>query len=122
MLKVLSRLWYQVRSRRYERFDDGYGADEDAGEGISSRSSQFSETLLSLFLVIWFFLGNYWVFRIYEPNYHMKLHEPSNWCDETVYMFSIVQIYICYGLISLVALFFFVVVCCHQCSSRTNET
>ena len=119
LLKILSRLWQQVRSRHYERFDDGYG-EEDGGEGFTARSSQFSETILSLFLFIWFFLGNYWVFRIYEPNYHQLLHEPSNWCDETVYMFSIVQICIVYGLLACVALFFFIVVCCHQLTSN-NE-
>lgn len=60
LLKLLSMLWHQFRSRHG---DEMYGVgDGDAGESVMpSRSSRFSDAIVSVFLVIWFVIGNVWV-------------------------------------------------------------
>ena len=113
-LKVLSLLWKQVRSRRYERLDEIYEPDEDNGDVIMSKSSRFSEALLSAFLFIWFICGNYWVFGIWRPNFKQMLHEPSNWCDKTVYMFAVIQIMIGYSIMGLIILLMLILSICHR--------
>lgn len=117
LLKLLSMLWKQVRSRRYERLDEIMDEDDGNGDVIMSKSSRFSEAVLSLFLFIWFIFGNYWVLGIYKPHFQLLLHEPSNWCDKTVYMFAFIQICICYGLMGLIAIIMCILGMCHRCTA-----
>ena len=105
-LKMLTILWHHLRSRRGENDDnDMYVADAYTAEIITtSRSSKFSHFVLTLFNVIWFFFGNYWVLNIFPPRYEQLLHEPNNWCDKTMYIFTIVNIVLIYiGSVVLVA-------------------
>ena len=106
-LKMLTILWHHLRSRRSSDNDDNdmYIADAYTAEIITtSRSSKFSHFILSLFNIIWFFLGNYWTFSIFPPHYEMLLHEPNNWCDKTMYVFTIVNIILIYiGSVVLVS-------------------
>ena len=48
-------MWRQARHRRSQSYED----EESLGEhdGISSKSSKFSEGILSLFLFCWFIAG-----------------------------------------------------------------
>lgn len=46
---------------------------------FSSTSYKATDIALSIFLVIWFGLGNYWVFKIYPPNFETSLWQPNNW-------------------------------------------
>lgn len=122
LLKLLSMLWKQIQSRRYERLDDGFDADDGNGDLFMSKSSRFSDTILSLFLFIWFIFGNYWVFRIWKPHFVQLLHEPSNWCDRTVYMFAFGQILGCYGLMGLIALLIILLALCHRCCVALDKS
>ena len=88
---------------------------DDEQAGMMSKSSAFSDTILSLFLFIWFIFGNYWVFRIYKPNFVQLLHEPSNWCDESVYMFAVGQIIGCYGLMGVIFIMTIFTAVCFKC-------
>lgn len=54
--------------------------DENQSDYITDRSTQLTDMVLSLFLLVWFGFGNYWTWGIYRPNYTMQLHEPSDWC------------------------------------------
>ena len=119
LLKLLSLVWKQVRLRRYERLDDIYVDEDDDGHGdiLMSKSSRFSEALLSIFLFIWFACGNYWVLHIWKPNFKQLLHEPSNWCDQTVYMFAFGQIMGCYALMGLIIFLTSCLVFCHKCTA-----
>ncbi len=119
LLKLLSMLWKQIRNRRYERLDDIYEPDEDTGGVIASKSSRFTEIVLSLFLLVWFALGNYWVLHIWKPSFHQMLDDPNNWCDRTVYMFAFIQILICYGVMGLILLLTGILAACHRCTSET---
>ena len=114
LLKVMSLLWRQVRARRYERLDEIYDTGEDNGDVIVSKSSKFSEAVLSLFLFVWFIVGNYWVFNVWKPNFVQLLHEPSNWCDKTVYMFAVIQIFGCYGVMGLILILSVILAICHK--------
>ncbi len=119
LLKMLSLVWKQVRLRRYERLDDIYVDEDDDGHGdiLMSKSSRFSEAILSLFLFIWFGCGNYWVLHIWKPNFKQLLHEPSNWCDQTVYMFAFGQIMGCYALMGLIIFLTTCLILCHKCTT-----
>jgi len=116
VLKLLSLLWHHLRSRRDERLVELYVTDGYTTYVITSRSSKFSHCMLSLFLFIWFILGNIWVFRIWQPNYEQLLHEPSNWCDKTLYFFTAIQIFTCYGIAGLILFIVGMSALCDKCS------
>jgi len=102
----------QVRARRYERLN----IDDDAAAGTLSSffSSQFVDILLSIFLFVWFICGNYWVLSVWPPNYQQTLTEPNSWCNKTAYVFAVVQLAVCYGLMLLIALLTGLLVLCQR--------
>jgi hypothetical protein len=71
LVKLLQAIYEQSVKRRKEKFDqgdlidvDGYdGPGDDSGADISdfNNGSQFIDIIISLFLLIWFAMGNYWV-------------------------------------------------------------
>ncbi len=125
LLKVLSLIWKQVRLRRYERLDDIYFGDannrEFHGEFLMSKSSRFSEAMLSLFLLFWFACGNYWVFHIYKPRFVPLLHHPSEYCDESVYKFAYIQIMAMYAFFAFVLFIASCCFICHKCNKACEE-
>ncbi|KAH3834983.1 hypothetical protein DPMN_108316 [Dreissena polymorpha] len=58
------------------------------------------DTLLFLFLFGWQIAGTFWTFNIWTPHFEQLLYEPSNWCDKTVYMFTVYQLFTCYVVIA----------------------
>ena len=101
-----------MRARRYERLNV---YDETAPGTVSSLfTSQFIDILLSIFLFIWFICGNYWVLSICTPNYQQTLTEPNSWCAKTAYMFAMVQLCVCYGLMLFIVLLTGLLVLCQQ--------
>ena len=131
MVKLAQTIWEQWRKKRKERFDQGDLDDIDGFEvanGVRpssglNNSSKFMDVVFTLFLVIWFALGNYWVsyairksfqisscsrneralfdkvFTIWKPNFTQpKEHGSQNWCSRDAYMFAVFQIYTCYVL------------------------
>ena len=110
-----------MKARHYDRIDEVYDVEEDHGDLIMSKSSQFSETVLSLFLFSWFVCGNFWTFHIWKPEFIQPLHNPTNWCDGTVYMFAVIQIFGCYALMGLILILSLVLAVCHRCSASDPE-
>jgi len=106
------RYCVQVRARRYEPLN----VDDDGAPGTVSNlfSSQFIDVLLSIFLFVWFICGNYWVLSVWPPNYHQTLAEPNSWCDKTTYVFALVQLGVCYGLMLFIILLTGLLVICQQ--------
>jgi hypothetical protein len=100
LLKLFSLLWRRFKARREE---DAYVTDDDGGAPtvIQSKSSRFSDAVVTLFLFVWFVCGNVWVFRVWPPNFAPPLEEPSNWCHRTVYMYALVQIVVCHSVLGL---------------------
>lgn len=113
LLKTMSLVWKQIRSRRYERLDVVYDPSDTADDMVVSKSSQFSETVLTLFLLCWFGCGNYWVFHVWPPHFTQPLRDPSNWCDKTVYLVAFCQIVGTYCFMGLAMLVTTVLALCH---------
>ncbi|XP_029457579.1 transmembrane protein 272 [Rhinatrema bivittatum] len=57
---------------------------------------------LSLFLSIWFILGNYWVFSVYTPNFIPPFHHPQDYCDKTLYIFAVSVLVLSHAALLLV--------------------
>ncbi|KAK3600034.1 hypothetical protein CHS0354_012714 [Potamilus streckersoni] len=100
------------------RGDEG---DEIRDDGDPFTMGKVVNIGLSLFLSVWFALGNYWLFKTGKPNYLPPLHEPRNWCDRTVHMFTFWHVIVCYILIGTIFLLGFVFVCCFACLKLVGE-
>lgn len=64
----------------------------------------FVDGFLNLFLFTWFIAGNIWVYSNYKPHFTPPLHQPMNYCNKTLYLFSfwvITSSYIVIGLLCL---------------------
>ncbi|XP_062582907.1 transmembrane protein 272-like [Saccostrea cucullata] len=89
ILRILATMW---RNMQYRRQLDSY-YDSYVHEGLYvSQTYRFMDVTLTLFLIGWLVTGSHWVFEVWEPPYSQPLHEPSNWCDRTVYRFAVYQI------------------------------
>ncbi len=88
LVKLLQAVYDQWRIRRKEKFDQGDlvdldGFDGGGGGGSGSyTSSKFVDNVMSLFLVIWFAFGNYWVFIFII------------WINVNTYFLTLVKIFI----------------------------
>ncbi|XP_059152417.1 transmembrane protein 272-like [Physella acuta] len=91
-------LWQQKRARDYMLLDDSKDDADVDDDDVMTRSYRFTGYILSLFLLIWFALGNYWLFGIWQPNYTQPLHEPRNWCSKQLYTYAFYQLVTCYSL------------------------
>ncbi|RNA29176.1 hypothetical protein BpHYR1_037518 [Brachionus plicatilis] len=67
--------------------------------------------ILSLFLFIWFILGNYWVYSIYDKVQYDSLVDPETYCDKLCYLFSFWSITTTWILLGLSCLCSCVLVC-----------
>lgn len=93
-------VWRQSVSRRYAQLGQGLGQaamDSDVGGSLGARIACWA---LSLFLIAWFCMGNYWIVHIMWPAYAQTLYEPNAWCDKTLYVFAVVHLVVCYTVIS----------------------
>lgn len=81
-IQVVSRI-RRIRAR----------TDEEEDEPRSSLQS-----LLTCFMLTWFFLGSYWVYKDYMPSFN-----PADiiYCNKTVYLFAFWQVTIVYIAIAL---------------------
>lgn len=94
-------VWRQSESRRYAQLGAGLGAaalDSDMAGSLGARITCWA---LSLALVAWFCLGNYWILHILWPSYESKLFDPNGWCDKTLYVFALTHLAICYCVIGV---------------------
>ncbi|XP_014278291.1 transmembrane protein 272 isoform X2 [Halyomorpha halys] len=56
------------------------------------------QSVITCFMLSWFFLGSYWVYKEYKPNYDPR---EGPYCNKTVYLFAFWQITIVYVTLSL---------------------
>ncbi|XP_041360132.1 transmembrane protein 272-like [Gigantopelta aegis] len=114
MVKLTVDLWKVIQDKKDENSDTFYDVNDNAA--LTSRTYKIMNTLLTLFLLVWHGLGTYWVFKVWEPRFTQLLHQPSNWCDKTVYMFAVCQILGLYLFLCL----FVLVVCCLTVMYRSS--
>ncbi|KAL4230978.1 hypothetical protein ACF0H5_011351 [Mactra antiquata] len=114
MIKLMSTLWRNIQTRRYQDVESVFD-DNDVEAAFANTTYRSMDTILFLFLIGWQIAGTYWTAKIWPPNFEQILHEPSNWCDETVYMFSIYQQCFSYSVMLLWTIFLLLLMCCHHC-------
>lgn len=93
-VKMAWVLWRQLGSRR---LDVGVTTHSSAGSRVASLA-------LTVFLVAWFALGNYWILKIKWPDYSPTLYEPNRWCHRTLYVFSLVHLCVVYSVFGVIGL------------------
>lgn len=54
-------------------------------QAIEQMRQSGTQTLINWFMLGWFLIGSYWVYRIYEPNYDPSL---GKYCNANLYRFS----------------------------------
>lgn len=126
---LLMVLMLFLKHRRIRQEDDDDADDEqdnamvgdmrDSDATYTSTSMRVAEILLALFLTGWFAVGNYWVFSIYKPPFHQgdRSPTPNLWCDQKMYVFALVQIWMVHSLVALFILILLVALCCVACFS-----
>ncbi|BES93453.1 Hypothetical protein NTJ_06262 [Nesidiocoris tenuis] len=116
-IKMFWLIWRQIRSRRFERRRERNGPDQDP----LSTPSRVADVLLTLFLITWFILGNFWIMSIYWPDFAPTLYEPNNWCHKTLYVFSLIHLIIMYTIIGIIILVLIVLLACQICLCNLTD-
>ncbi|XP_073981831.1 uncharacterized protein isoform X2 [Rhodnius prolixus] len=109
--KMIWVVWRQVKSRRFERRRDRSGPPQDP----LSTPSKVVDILLTAFLLVWFVLGNVWILGIYWPEFEPTLFEPNRWCQKTLYVFSLVHLFILYTVIGAIIFVMLCLLICQIC-------
>ena len=114
MIKLLSTLWRNIQTRRYENMNVDFD-DNDSDEAFANKTYRTMDTLLFLFLFCWQIAGSYWTLIIWTPPFKQTLYEPSNWCDKTVYMFTCFQLCGSYFVMFVYVIVLSIIVCIQRC-------
>ena len=122
IVQLVTLLWQQKKSRDLNYLgDDDDDFDDD---GVVSRSCRFSGYFVGVFLLAWFVLGNVWVFEMWQPNFTQPLHDPQNWCQRVVFLFTFYHLMVVYGMLALVLLAILVTVFVYiitRCRRHSNS-
>ncbi|KAM3590646.1 uncharacterized protein V6R79_013652 [Siganus canaliculatus] len=70
-----------------------------------------------LFVLGWFIAGNVWTFQIFQPNYDETTTDVDPYCNQILYMSSVVFIGLNYGLMLIIIMFS----CCYWCQRRHDD-
>ncbi|CAF3513712.1 unnamed protein product [Rotaria sp. Silwood1] len=102
--KLLQNIWHKYRLQQKVLNDEEPSSDHNDGHA-------FIDGLMTSFLVIWFFLGHYWLITIgYPPYFEQLLENPDIWCHKTVVLCALASILITYFiLITFVSVVIFLV-------------
>ena len=109
-------LWSMFRALRRRRLESGLEDDDDVdydghldtGPGshrLKDNGIWFMEFLAFIFLLVSFSMGNYWTWSIFWPAEDMTETQPIDWCNHSLYIFTLVSIGIIYVLACFVLLF-----------------
>jgi hypothetical protein len=109
-------LWSMVRALRRRRLESGLEDDDDvdydgqldSGPGshrLKDNGIWFMELLAFIFLLVSFSMGNFWTWSIFWPAEDMTETQPIDWCNHSLYIFTLVSIGIIYVLACFVLLF-----------------
>lgn len=85
-------------------------------------SSTKSTSLIMCFMLCWFFIGSYWIYNIYEPQYGKD-------CNKTLYLFAFWLVTSVYLTVAIVLGVIFIVLLIKSCkfcivklSAKHSET
>ncbi|XP_072398898.1 uncharacterized protein [Diabrotica undecimpunctata] len=101
-IKMSLTLWSQFHNSR----------TGNNGMNATSIVSKIASVALTVLLLVWFALGNYWVFKILWPDYAPTLFEPNKWCHKTLYVFSLVHLFVVYLLFGVIVMLVVVLASC----------
>ncbi|XP_061482143.1 transmembrane protein 272 [Rhineura floridana] len=76
---------------------------------------------LSLFLFLWFILGNYWVFSVYLPNFIPPFHHPQDYCDKILYVFAVGVLAVSHTVLVFLIFCSLCVYCCSRQQYAAGE-
>jgi hypothetical protein len=100
--KLLQNIWHKYRLEQKFLNDEESSSDRNDGH-------VFIDVLMTSFLVVWFFFGQYWLISIgYPPQYEQPLEAPDIWCHKSVVHVALASILITYCLLII---FIFLVTC-----------
>uniref|UniRef100_A0A8C4VWN4 Transmembrane protein 272 n=1 Tax=Gopherus evgoodei TaxID=1825980 RepID=A0A8C4VWN4_9SAUR len=85
--------------------------DDDEYPWRQNAHKYYIHVTLSLFLFIWFILGNYWVFSVYLPNFIPPFHQPQDYCDKTLYIFAVGVLIVSHTVLFLLIFCSFCIYC-----------
>nr|KAI8757534.1 CAunnamed protein product [Biomphalaria glabrata] len=108
IIKLIFLLWKQIKRHREDVID--LHDDDDL-----LTMTRMTNMALNVFLSVWFIFGHYWLIRIWKPHFKAPLHEPRNWCDETVFFFTFWQLVVCHIILALVLVTAVILYCCYVC-------
>ncbi|XP_057656823.1 uncharacterized protein LOC130894203 isoform X1 [Diorhabda carinulata] len=107
-VKMSLTLWSQFYTSR----------TANSGNDATSIVSKIASIALTILLIAWFALGNYWIFKIIWPDYAPTLFEPNKWCHKALYVFSLVHLCVVYALFGTILILVIVLASCQlfECS------
>ncbi|KAL4220920.1 hypothetical protein ACF0H5_019186 [Mactra antiquata] len=94
-----------LRPRKFDQKKKDVDMSEVVTDVVLQRYVRYTNNLLTVFLPIWFVLGNYWYFSNPTPNFEPILSEPTKWCSDILYEF------VNYKLVFSYVLVLFMVIC-----------
>ena len=103
--KLFQNIWHKYRLEQKRLTDEEESSSEDSdGHG-------FIDRIMTSFLIIWFFFGQYWFVSIgYPPYFEQTLEDPHIWCEKTVVVCACLSILFTYFiLITFISLTLFLV-------------
>ncbi|KAK6325554.1 transmembrane protein 272-like [Coregonus clupeaformis] len=91
--------------------------DDDADEypWRQNANKYYVHIALSLFLFVWFLLGNYWVFSVFQPNFITPFHQPQDYCRKSLYLFAVFVLALSHTVLVLL-------LCCGVCLRVCSQT
>ncbi|XP_043927609.1 transmembrane protein 272 [Protopterus annectens] len=114
-LKIILLLYDSARMRQLlSKSVMIHDDDDDEYPWRQNAHKYYIHVVVSLFLFIWFVLGNYWVFSIYMPNFIPPFHQPQDFCNKTVYLFAVGVLLLSHTVLALLLF----CTCCVYCCSR----
>jgi len=104
--KLLQNIWHKYRLQQKFLNDEESSSDHNDGHA-------FIDGLMTSFLIIWFFLGHYWLATIgYPPQFEQPLETPDLWCDKSVILCAFASIVITYCILIAFIIIVLFLVCC----------
>ncbi|CAF1273401.1 unnamed protein product [Adineta ricciae] len=104
--KLLQNIWHKYRLQQKASNDEETPTERNDGHA-------FIDGLMTSFLIVWFFLGHYWLATIgYPPQFEQPLETPDVWCDKSVVLCSFISIVITYILLITFFILVMLLVCC----------